>query len=87
MMLVFTILMVIQIFTFQLRLVTVPNFVVLNCGLITRIAFASELSGNCVVNMIFFMLMCILEKMSFINCNTKLMGGFDLVCQDSFCLV
>lgn len=67
-MLMFTILMIIQVFTFQLRLVTVLYFMVLNYGLITRIAIASELGGSCVVNMNFYMLLCILEKMSFRNC-------------------
>lgn len=59
----------------------------LNYGLIIRIAFTSELSGSCVVNMNFYMLMRILEKMSFTNCHPKLMGSFDLVSGFSLSLV
>lgn len=86
-MLMFTILMVVQILTLQLRLVTVLYFMVLNYGLIIRIVFASELSGSYVVNMNFYMLMYILEKMSFTNCHPKLTDSFELMCQDSVCVV
>lgn len=58
----FTILMEIQRFTFQLRLVTVPYFVMLSYRLITRIDFADELGGSCVVNVNFYVLTCILQK-------------------------
>lgn len=45
-----------------------------------RIGFASEASGSCVVNMSFYMLMYTLEKLSFMNWQSKLVGSFDLFC-------